>query len=184
MGPLWLRRFRQDCMIAARGYDFREGQVVLLYGWSQALRERPASAPSLPLRVSRLTLEGRRWSLLSLAAIAASLAGCGLSSPTFDDALEKAVPISSEPLPAFRKLVTDEMKGFKEQGSMVNLEISDPRWADHLGGPAWLVCVKFNPQTTSYYYAFYIRKEKVIESRFAVATDHCGQQSFAPFELR
>jgi hypothetical protein len=125
-----------------------------------------------------------RWrSMLILVAIAASLTGCGLSSPTFGD-FKTAVPLSSEPLPPYRKLVTDEMKSFKDQSNMVNLEISDPRWADHLGGSAWLVCVKFNLKITSYYYAFYIRKEKVIESRFAVATDRCGQQSFAPFELK
>jgi len=33
------------------------------------------------------------------------------------------------------------------------------------------------------YYAFYIKQEKVIETRFAVGTDRCGQRTFAPFDL-
>ena len=91
--------------------------------------------------------------------------------------------LSPEPMPPYRKLVAATLRSFKEQGELINLEISEPRWAEHLGGPAWLVCVKFNPNTNSYYYAFYIRKETVIETRFAVGTDRCGQQTFAPFDL-
>jgi hypothetical protein len=71
----------------------------------------------------------------------------------------------------------------RQQGELINLEISEPRWAEHLGGPAWLVCVKFNPNANSYYYASYIRKEAVIETRFAVGTDRCGQPTFTPFDL-
>ncbi|MGZ8325829.1 MAG: hypothetical protein ACXWU8_10825 [Rhodoplanes sp.] len=120
--------------------------------------------------------------VLPALALAASLIGCS-SSPSLDDAFEEALMLSPEPLPPYRKLVAAALKGFKEQGELTNLEISEPRWAERLGGPAWLVCVKFNPSTNSYYYAFYIKQEKVIETRFAVGTDRCGQRTFAPFDL-
>jgi hypothetical protein len=114
--------------------------------------------------------------------LAASLLGCS-SSPSLDDAFEEALMHSPEPLPPYRKLVAAALKGFKEQGELTNLEISEPRWTERLGGPTWLVCVKFNPSTNSYYYAFYIKQERVIETRFAVGTDRCGQRTFAPFDL-
>jgi hypothetical protein len=132
----------------------------------------------------RLARTGRRWTVLPVLAMAASLTGCSLSSLTPEGAFEKALTLSPEPLPPYRKLVAAALKSFKDQGDFINLEISEPRWAEHLGGPAWLVCVKFNPKTTSYHYAFYIRKETVIESRFAVGTDHCGQRIFEPFDLK
>lgn len=115
--------------------------------------------------------------------IAASLGGCGVSSPAFEDALERAILLSPEPVPPYRKLIADALKEFKQPGDLADLEISEPRWAEHLGGPAWLVCVKFNPAKNLQFYAFFIRKEKVIETRFAVGTDRCGQRSFAPFSL-
>lgn len=121
--------------------------------------------------------------MLPILAIAALLTGCGLSSPSFDNAFEKALMLSPEPMPPYRKLVAAALRGFKQQGELINLEISELRWAEHLGGPAWLVCVKFNPNANSYYYASYIRKEAVIETRFAVGADRCGQPTFTPFDL-
>ena len=127
---------------------------------------------------------GGRLSAFAALAVAATLIGCsGLSSPSFDDAFEQVVEVAPEPLPPYRKLVAAALRNFKEQDELNNLEISEPRWAEHLGGPAWLVCVKFSPESRALYYAFYIRKEAVIESRFAVGTDRCGQRSFAPFDL-
>jgi len=119
---------------------------------------------------------------LPALALAVLLAACGLSSPSLDDAFEKALSLSPEPLPPYRKLVADALKSFKAQEELTKLEISDPRWVEHLGGPAWLVCVKFNPAANSYHYAFFIRQEKVVENRFAVGTDRCAQRTFAPFD--
>lgn len=120
---------------------------------------------------------------LALLAGAAALAACSISSPVFDDAFERALLLSPEPSPPYRKLVAAALKGFKDQSDLADLEISEPRWAEHLGGPAWLVCVRFNPKTHTYYYAFFIRKEQIVDTRVAVGTDRCGQRSFAPFNL-
>lgn len=111
------------------------------------------------------------------------LAACSLSSPVFEDAFEKALMLSPEPLPDYRKLIAAALGNFKQQGDLAGLEISEPRWAEHLGGPAWLVCVKFSPTTHIYYYTFFIRKERIIEIRFAVGTDRCGQGTYTPFDI-
>jgi hypothetical protein len=125
-----------------------------------------------------------RLSAFAALMVAASLVGCGgLSSPSLDGAFEQVVDVAPEPLPPYRKLVAAALRNFKEQDELNNLEISEPRWAEHLGGPAWLVCVKFSPESRALYYAFFIRKEAVIESRFAVGTDRCARRSFAPFDL-
>jgi len=108
------------------------------------------------------------------------LPACSLNNPTFEDAFEKV--LTPDPLPPYHKLVADALKNFKAKDELTNLEISDPRWVDHLGGAAWLVCVKFNPAANPYHYAFFIRKEQVVESRFAVGTDRCAQRTFIAFD--
>lgn len=124
----------------------------------------------------------RRWGEPLALALAMLLAACGLSSPSLDEAFEKGLGQAEDPLPPYRKLVAAALKSFKEQGDLTNLEISEPRWADHMGGPAWLVCVKFNPAANSYHYAFFIRKDQVIDSRYAVGTDRCAQRTFSSFD--
>jgi len=131
------------------------------------------------------TARGRgRLSAFAALVVATLLVGCGgLGSPSLDGAFEQVVDVAPEPLPPYRKLVAAALRNFKEQDELNNLGISEPRWAEHLGGPAWLVCVKFSPESRALYYAFFIRKEAVIESRFAVGTDRCAQRNFAPFDL-
>ena len=125
----------------------------------------------------------RRWDFLPILAIVALLIGCA-STPAFDDAAERALLSSPEAVPPYRKLIAEEIKKFKKQDDSGRLEISEPRWIEHLGGPAWLVCVKFNTDAVSYYYAFFIRKESVIETRIAVGTDRCGQEAYTLFDLK
>ena len=130
------------------------------------------------------TLEiARRWDFLPTFAIVGLLIGCA-GSPAFDAASEQAKSSSPEAVPPYRKLLAEEIKKFKKQDDTARLEISEPRWTEHLGGPAWLVCVKFNTAAVSYYYAFFIRKESVIETRIAVGTDRCSQEAYTSFELK
>lgn len=134
----------------------------------------------------RLRAAGARARLSAFAAlaVAASLAGCGgLSSPSLDGAFEQVVDVAPEPLPPYRKLVAVALRKFKQQDELKDLEISEPRWTEHIGGSAWLVCVRFSPESRALYYAFFIRGQAVIESRYAVGTDRCAQRSFAPFDL-
>jgi hypothetical protein len=140
--------------------------------------------PTLPNDQLRTARARGRLSAFAVLAVAASLAGCGgLSSPSLDGAFEQVVDVAPEPLPPYRTLVAAALRNFKQQDELNNLEISEPSWTEHLGGSAWLVCVKFSPESRALYYAFFIRKKVVIESRFAVGTDRCAQRNFAPFDL-
>lgn len=112
-----------------------------------------------------------------------SLLACSPSSPVFEDAFEKALLGSPEPTPPYKQIVADALRKFKKKDDLVDLQISDPFWTEHLGGPAWVVCVKFSPKDNTYYYTFFIRKEQVVEVRFAVGTDRCGGRNFSPFPL-
>lgn len=128
--------------------------------------------------------QGGRVRVFVALVAATSLIRCsGLSSPSLDGAFEQVSEVAPEPLPPYRKLVADLLKTFKQQGDLHDLEISEPRWADHMGGSAWLVCVKLNSDLRPLHYAFFIRKGAVIETRFAVGTDRCGQRNFEKFDL-
>ena len=104
---------------------------------------------------SHLVEIARRWDFLPIFAIVALLIGCA-GSPALDAASEQALLSSPGVVPPYRKLIAEEIKKFKKQDDTAHLEISEPRWTEHLGGPAWLVCVKFNTDAVSYYYAFFI----------------------------
>lgn len=92
--------------------------------------------------------------------------------------------LSPEPTPPYQQIVANALLKFKKQDDLVDLEISDPAWTKHLGGPAWVVCVKFSPKANTYFYTFFIRKEQIAEVRFAVGTDRCGGRTFVPFDFR
>lgn len=65
------------------------------------------------------------------------------------------------------------------------LEISAPRRADVVKGATWLVCVRAlrtltrQPRT---YYAVFIQREKIVDSRISVRIDDCESQPYTPFE--
>ena len=123
------------------------------------------------------------WDLILILGLVELLIGCA-GSPLFDDASERALLSSPEAVPPYRKLIAEEIKKFKNQDDTGRLEISEPRWTEHLGGPAWRVCVKFNTNAASYYYSFFIRKESVFETRIAVGTDRCSHEAYTSFELK
>ncbi|EJW09943.1 hypothetical protein A33M_0758 [Rhodovulum sp. PH10] len=74
-------------------------------------------------------------------ALAALLQGCSLGGPFFDDGFEKSRTVSSEPVPPYRKLVADSLTRSKIP-HVHALAISEPRWIERIGGPAWIVCVR------------------------------------------
>jgi hypothetical protein len=67
------------------------------------------------------------------------------------------------------------------------LEISSPRRADMTKGATWMVCVKvlsYPSQSTRAYYAVFIQRDKIVESRTSLAIDLCESQSFTPFDWK
>ncbi|MBK5960072.1 hypothetical protein CCR97_17945 [Rhodoplanes elegans] len=121
---------------------------------------------------------------IGLAAVAIGLGGCSLSGPFFDDSYEKARVLSPEPVPPYRKLVAVAMKELSTPIEAAGLSISEPRWIERIGGPAWIVCLRSDPKAVhAVYYAFFIQKEKVTDSRTAIGTDRCVHQEFVPFDV-
>jgi hypothetical protein len=50
-------------------------------------------------------------------------------------------------------------------------------------GWSWITCVRFQDRGHSRTYALFLQSGKVIEGRYAVETDACGAQAYAPFAL-
>ena len=62
-------------------------------------------------------------------------------------------------------------------------EISGLRRVDSLKGASWLVCLRTEsvPQLPRYY-AVFLQKERVVDSRLSVLIDQCEQQTYSSFD--
>ncbi len=67
--------------------------------------------------------------------------------------------------------------------SYETFEISDPRWVHAASGWNWLVCVRFQDRGHRRSYVFFIKEKAIVDSRYAVQSDACASQSYAPFSL-
>lgn len=86
--------------------------------------------------------------------------------------------------PAYTKLVADHIGAtFKEHAAYAGYEISGPRWVHALRGWSWLVCVRFQDHGRQRSYAVFIKDGAVVNSRYAVQTDTCDLQAYAPFDM-
>jgi len=84
---------------------------------------------------------------------------------------------------AFHKIIGDYLKdSFKEIGRYDGFEISDARWVHTVKGWTWLNCVRFQDRAHTRTYAVFIRADKVVDSRYAVTMDGCGEQPYVPFD--
>ncbi len=65
------------------------------------------------------------------------------------------------------------------------LDITAPRRVDATKGATWMVCVKalrFPSRTPRAYYAVFIQRGRMVESRLSVVLDQCESQPYSPFE--
>jgi hypothetical protein len=84
---------------------------------------------------------------------------------------------------AFHKIIGAHLKAaFKEIETYDSFEISDARWVHTVKGWSWLNCVRFQDRNHIRTYAVFIQTDKVVDSRYAVTTDGCGGQAYAPFD--
>jgi len=72
---------------------------------------------------------------------------------------------------------------YKEYASYDSYEISDPRWVHSMTGWSWLACVRFQDHSRRHSYALFLQSGKIVDSRYAVETDGCDMQAYAPFDL-
>jgi hypothetical protein len=113
------------------------------------------------------------------AALLLPLALLGCSSV----ALPQTEAPTAEPNTAtFHKIIGEHLKAsFKDLSTYDSFEISDARRVHTPKGWSWLNCVRFQDHAHRRTYAVFIQANDVVESRYAVTTDGCGEQTYAPF---
>jgi hypothetical protein len=107
------------------------------------------------------------------------LPGCnGIALPPQEDAPAMGADV------AYAKLVADRIRAtFKDHAAYAAYEISAPRWVHTLRGWNWLVCVRFQDHGRQRSYAVFVKGGAVVDSRYAVQTDACDLQAYAPFDV-
>lgn len=125
-------------------------------------------SPPVKLRTAALA------ALLPLAAVI--LTSCsGFAAP------EPQVPATG-PDADYERVIADYLRSaFKNFQSYDSFEISEPRWVDSVHGWSWLTCVRFSDHGHSRLFATFLQSHKIVDGRFAVETDRCDTQAYAPF---
>jgi hypothetical protein len=86
--------------------------------------------------------------------------------------------------PAARFIIANRLKDIVgDPASAGTFEISAPQRVDSIKGASWLVCVKTqNFPRLPYYYAVFIQRDRIADSRISVLIDQCELQTFTPFD--
>lgn len=125
-------------------------------------------------------------SLLRNAVFAAALlltAAAGLVACSGFAASNETVP-APVPDADYKEQIASYMRStFKDYASYDSYEISDPRWVHSMTGWSWLACVRFQDHSRRHSYALFLQSGKIVDSRYAVETDGCDMQAYAPFDL-
>lgn len=118
----------------------------------------------------------RRAACAALLTSALALAGCsGLTSSV------EETPVSVLDRD-YKEIVAKYLKTtFKDRTGYDSFEISEPRWVHTGNGWVWLTCVGFQDRGRRRSYAVFLNAGKIIDSRYAVETDSCETQAYAPF---
>ena len=84
---------------------------------------------------------------------------------------------------ALNTVVGDQLKTlFKDRAAYQAFEISGYRWVHGFKGWSWLTCVRFQERGHPRTYALFVKDGAVIDSRYAVETDACDGETYAPFD--
>ena len=88
------------------------------------------------------------------------------------------------PEPAARFLISNRMNDIVGDPSKAGtFEISAAQRVDSIKGASWQVCLKTqNFPRLPNFYAVFIQRDRVTDSRFSVLIDHCELQTFRPFD--
>jgi hypothetical protein len=159
----------KDLLMACQkcGDMFGKSSILRMDAELQGLSHRRAYGVASWLRDC-----GRATLLLPLA-----LLGCSSA------ALPQTEAAANQPdTNAFHKIIGEYLeKSFKDIGTYNGFEISDARWVHTPKGWRWLSCVRFLDRAHTQTYAVFIQTDKVVDSRYAVTTDGCGEQAYLPF---
>jgi hypothetical protein len=85
---------------------------------------------------------------------------------------------------SYRFIIANRLKAIVGDPSRAGTqEISAPRRHESLKGASWLVCLKAqNFPLLPRYYAVFMQRNEIVDSRISVVIDQCELQSFAPFD--
>ena len=86
------------------------------------------------------------------------------------------------PAPSYRYLVANQVKRIVGDPRSGGLRISEARRVDSLKGASWLVCLEVEHSPLPRYYAVFIQRDRIVDSRLSVMIDQCEQQSYAAFD--
>jgi hypothetical protein len=88
------------------------------------------------------------------------------------------------PDPSYDQVVAEHVRAsFSDTASYDVFEISEYRWVHTTKGWSWLTCVRFQNKGRRLTYAVFLRQKEVVNERYAVETDGCGEQTYTPFAL-
>ena len=93
-------------------------------------------------------------------------------------------PEVAGPEPAYRFIIANNRVVIVATPSGAGtFEISGLRRVDSLKGASWLVCLRTEsvPQLPRYY-AVFLQKERVVDSRLSVLIDQCELQTYSSFD--
>ena len=87
------------------------------------------------------------------------------------------------PEPAYRFIIANRIKDIVgDPAGAGTLQISTARRVDSFKGASWLVCIKTERFPLPRYYAVFIQRDRIVDSRLSVVIDQCELQSFASFD--
>jgi hypothetical protein len=111
--------------------------------------------------------------------MAAMLGGCAMLDFLPDWSADRV----AGPEPAYRFIVASRINQIVgREGVVGTLQISGVRRVDSLKGAAWLVCVQTENVPLPRYYAVFIQRDQIVDSRLSVLIDQCELQSFERFD--
>jgi hypothetical protein len=87
------------------------------------------------------------------------------------------------PEPAYRYIIASSVGGIvgKPADAYV-LQISNLRRVDSHRGASWLACVKDTSYALPRYYAVFIQRDRIVDSRLSVLIDQCEIQGYTAFD--
>jgi hypothetical protein len=88
------------------------------------------------------------------------------------------------PEPAYRFVIANELAAIVgDPAKAGTFQISGSRRMSSLKGASWLVCLRSqNFPLLPHYYAVFMQRERVVDSRLSVLIDQCEVQSYLPFD--
>jgi hypothetical protein len=86
--------------------------------------------------------------------------------------------------PAYRYIIATHIKDVVgESAQSGTFEIAGVKRIDSLKGASWQVCIKTQKfPLLPRYYAVFIQRDRIVDSRFSVLIDQCELESYTPFD--